>query len=136
MKAVEVLTREELMALAGLLRVIVLADREVDGYELDALERVGGRVAVAGPAGDPYRAAAPEAMGPDAFRALFGEASRALPDAASVKAAAAAVERTEAREVIFALVFEVAAANGIVPEEQLVIDWLEQRWDLHPKPVG
>ncbi len=121
MDDVETLTHQELLVLAGLLRVLVLVDREVDGYELDALDRVGDRVATAGASGP---------LGTDGFRLVFGEANRALPDRASVRAAAEGLTRPAAREAIYAIVRDVALANGIVREEQALLDWLEERWEL------
>jgi len=135
MAAVEVLTEQELLALAGLLRVLVLADRQVDVHELDALERVGQKVAEAARIDDPYRSAAPPAMGPDAFRGVFAQASRQLPDNAAVRAAAQRVERQEAREILFTILLEVAASNGIVPEEQALLDWLKAEWGIEPRPL-
>ena len=135
MAAVEVLTEGELLALAGLLRVMVLADRQVDVHELDALERVGHKVARTAHVDDPYRSAAPPAMGPDAFRSVFARASRELPDGAAVRAAAQGVERQEAREILFTILLEVAASNGIVPEEQAVLDWLKEQWSIEPRPL-
>lgn len=129
------MTGEELLALAGLLRVLVLADRAVDGYELDALDRVGRRLARAAPGGDPYRHASPPPMGSVEFRAIFGQASRALPDGASVRAAAEALERPEAREAIFTILLDVAASNGIAPEEQAILDWLKDCWQITPTPL-
>ena len=125
------------MALAGLLRTLVLADREVDAYELDALDDVGRRVALAGATRErgPYRSHV-EAMGADEFRAIFGDACRKLPTDASVRTALEAVARPEAREVIFAIAHDVAASNGIVPVEQAILDWLIAEWGLVVANVG
>ena len=126
------------MALAGLLRTLVLADREVDAYELDALDDVGRRVALASaaPASGPYRGRAVDAMGADEFRAIFGEACRRLPTDASVREALEAIRRPEARETIYAIARDVAACNGIVPVEQAILDWLIESWELVVADVG
>ena len=134
MRHVDLLTRDELLALAGLLRTIVLADREIDGYELDALDGVGRRVALLGSVATTYRTAE-RAMGAGEFRALFGEACRKLPTDDAVRKAAEAVVRPEAREILFAILRDVAASNGIVPEEQAILDWLLERWGLVTGPV-
>jgi hypothetical protein len=125
------------LALAGVLRTLVLADREVDAYELDALDDVGRRVALSGaePERGPYRSRV-AAMGADEFRAIFGDACRRLPTDASVRAALEAVTRPEAREVIFAIARDVAACNGIAPVEQEILDWLIERWGLVVENVG
>ena len=131
---VELLTETELRALCGLLRLVVLADGAVDGIELDALDAIGHRVAPKPPGDTPYREAKPPAMGPTAFRAFFGEANHELPTKEDVREAALRVTRPEAREILYALLFDVAAADGVHPNEQAILSWLEERWSLETRP--
>lgn len=128
MAAVHILSRQELLALAALLRTMVLADKVVGGAELDALDRVGDKIAL----GSPSAATREDvrALGSIEFRQIFGEASVALPTIEAVRAAAEAITRPAAREVLYSQVLDVAAADGIAEAERELLDWLEELWSL------
>lgn len=128
MASVHILSHQELLALAALLRTVVLADRVVGGAELDALDRVGDQVALGSPSAATDEE--PTAMGSIEFRQIFGEASAALPDDEAVRAAAAAVTRPAARGALYSMVLEVAAADGIAEAEREILVWLEELWAL------
>jgi len=135
MRAVEPLTHQELIVLAGLVRAVVLADRVVDGAELDALGAVGDRVVdVAHTQSAAYRQS-PRGMGSDSFRRIFSEANRELPDLETAREAAAGIDDDRTREVIFALVSDVAHATGVGAPEQELLDWLADLWSLHIEPA-
>lgn len=135
MRKVEPLSHPDLLLLAGLVRSVVLADKVIDGAELDALARLGDRVVeVSETLGHGYRDD-PRGMGSNRFRVVFSEANRSLPDLESVRSAASELDNPESQNVIFALVSDVAHAAGVGPAEQAMLDWLQEIWQLEPVPA-
>jgi hypothetical protein len=122
MEAVERLSASEGLALAGLLRVLIRYDREFSEAERGALSLVASSVAVEGTGASP--------IGEEALYALMERAGDELVDDASIRAAAVAVTRPEARATIHAMLFEVAASDMISRLEGSLLDWLAETWEL------
>ena len=136
MDEIEELTEPEMLALAGLLRVLIRADGAFSAAEHAALAGVAASVALVA-VSDTVEDATPRTtaepplpLGDDALFALIERAGRELPDEASIRALARTVTRPVARATIHALLFEVAASDGIAAGESAVLDWLAECWAL------
>src|SRR5690349_16798165 len=122
MDDLEQLTSEELLVLAALLRCVIRIDRQFTAPEQEAVERIAMQVAAPGPRppgeGVFRKASTPlEPLGADRLFELIELAGEELPDDDAIREAALAVTRQEAREVIYGLVWEVAAADFAVRGE-------------------
>jgi hypothetical protein len=126
------LTRIELLVLAGLLRLMVRADGKVDPAEIEALDGVHLRVAeLLGDEGAAYRAsAARKPIDEATWGSIWDMSASQQPGRDRVLAAAARVERAEAREAIYAILCDVAAADTIAPAETALLDHLASTWGL------
>lgn len=128
------LTDDELLAFAGLARLLVCADGTFTDDEAAALDEAFGDLFSTGAeAQGPYRTAPvespPEALPVD-LRELLERASEALPDEDAVMAAARRVTRQEVREAIFGVLYVVAASDVITKNEWPLIDWLIKEWGV------
>ncbi|GEM_PF-854397 len=136
MDEIEELTEAEMLALAALLRVLIRADGAFSADEHAALSAVAASVTlmVERDADDSatYRTTGEplQPLGDDALFALIERAGRELPDEASIRTLARTVTRPAARATIHALLFEVAASDGIAIGESAVLDWLAECWAL------
>ena len=136
MDEIEQLTEAEMLALAALLRVLSRADGAFSEAEHAALSAVAASVTlIAASDADEsatYRTTGepPPPLGDDALFALIERAGRELPDEDSIRALARTVTRPAARATIHALLFEVAASDGIAMGESAVLDWLAECWAL------
>jgi hypothetical protein len=118
------LSEQELIALAGLTRLMIRLDGRFTHEERNALRFIATRVALASAEG---KAAA---LGEERWWSSIDRAARALPDDASIREAALRVVRTEARESIHQLLCEVASADFAEGGEQGLLMWLAREWQL------
>lgn len=102
---------EEDTALLGLLREIVQADGE---YSLEEVEEVEG---------------VRQALGADRFENAIEEAS-AFSSRAELKNFLRDISRPKAQQVIFDILTQVAASDGVSPEEEKPLRWLASWWDI------
>ncbi len=126
------LEAHEKLALAGLIRFLVQADGRYSPEEFSALTPIVEGLLCSKPggaAGDPYRDDEAE---PDAKEGwdLLDRAAEELDDREAMEAAARAVVRPAARELIYATLFELAAADTITAEEWPVLEWLQKEWGI------
>ena len=106
------MTDAEKQALGTLVRVMVRADGDFSEDELAGLERTA------------------EELGEEDFWQLLRDSGREAHTEEGVKAQARAVDRKEAQETIYGVLFGVAATGSIVPQEAGVLDWLAAAWNL------
>lgn len=101
----------EQLALGGLLRVLIRLDgsfsEEEEQYIDEVAEGIGGR---------------------DALWRVISRSAQELKNDDAVRDAAKAVTRSEARGLIREVLEAVARAETIVPEEQRLLDWLDETW--------
>jgi len=139
MPKIEHLTMPEQMALAGLMRMIVRLDGRLTDDEQRAIASVAAQVTLDTdtPGAGPFRdASSIEPLGEVRFLELIQIAGEEFPDDAAVREAVLEVKRTEAREAIFAFIYEVAAANGVTKGENKLLDWLTEHWELQVSTVA
>lgn len=133
-----VLTDDEQLALAGLLRVAVRLDGQFSAAERGALDTIAEELFAEEPSPEsksPYRGALADASyagksPAKALGTLLDRAARELPDDESVRNAARAVKRPYAREILYGAVYSVVAADTITSPEWMLLNWLEREWDL------
>lgn len=133
------LTEEELLAFAGLARLLVQADGNFTEDERAALEDVSAELfGVTDMGSGPYREGPVVAQPPknDAVWALLQRAQLLLPDEPSVRTAALGVTRQHARETIFGALYTVAAADVIDKSEWPLLDWLTSEWNISSESSG
>lgn len=110
------LSQPEQIVLLALLGLMARMDGSVSSDELDLLEQIADEI------------------GPERFEAAR-DAAASLADGAAILRAAGSVERPEAREVIFELVYGVAVRDTIAPSEAALLNELAAAWDL-PQRLG
>jgi len=110
------LSHPEQVVLLALVGLMARTDGSVSGDELELLEQIADEI------------------GAKRFDAARDEAA-ALPDGTAILRAAASVDRQEAREVIFELVYGIAVRDTIAVSEAALLNELAALWGL-PERVG
>jgi hypothetical protein len=110
------LSQPEQVVLLALVGLMARMDGSVSQDELELLEQIADEI------------------GPERFEATR-DAAAALADGAAILQAAASVERMEAREVIFELVYGIAVKDTIAESEAALLNELAGLWGL-PQRVG
>ena len=108
------MTDAEKQILGTLVRVMVGADRQ---FSDDEAERLQGAAAE---------------LGEDEFWDVVGEAGSHGLSEDQVRSEAQAVDRKEAQETIYGVLFGIAAAESIVVQEANLLDWVADVWGLEP----
>ncbi len=115
--ALEKLTRDEVVLLAGALRLMMMADGELSTEEGEFVAALGARLGYA----------------ERGWELVWTDASRIYPSADLVKEALAAVERPGAREAMYQYLYELAERDSIVDPEWDLLEWLDETW-YPPEP--
>jgi uncharacterized tellurite resistance protein B-like protein len=110
------LSQPERVVLLALVGLMARMDGSVSLEELQVLEQIADEI------------------GAERFEAARDEAA-ALSDGASILRAAAGVDRQEAREVVFELVYGMAVQGTIDESETALLNELAKLWQL-PQRVG
>lgn len=103
---------EESLALVALSRAIARADGTISPLEGRAIALIAAE------------------LGEATYRKLFAKAAESFPHPAALKEFLATIERPEARSLIYESVLALAAADSISAEEEPLIAWLHQTWDI------
>jgi hypothetical protein len=106
------LTRDELLALVGLLERVVAADSDISDDELEQLQTIIDRI------------------GERTYADAVGELDRRYPNEEGLRALLGTVQRQEARESIWGTVFEAAIPDSIHLRESPFLEWLAKEWGL------
>ena len=106
------LAHDEQLALVGLVRLMIRLDGEFSEEERALLDDLV------------------DDLGEETFAALAEEVGEKMQDEDAVKYYAARVERREAQEQIFELLYAMAVPGSIVPAESALLDWLKEQWKL------
>jgi uncharacterized tellurite resistance protein B-like protein len=107
------LTTDERLALVGLLKIVIEADKRFGLKEAAALQQVA------------------EQVGRREFNQLTDQARARFLDRDALKRHVATIERPEARALIFRTATQMASADSVLaPEEQELLSWLAAEWGL------
>lgn len=109
------LTSDETLVLVGLMRVVIQADGEFSNPEREHVALVR------------------TALGTDRFTQAMLTATEQYPDNETLKNAAKAVTRVEARKAIHDVLVKIAASDTITAEEEKPLRWLESWWEIARK---
>ena len=103
---------EESLALVALGRAIARADGAISPLEGRAIALLAAELSEA------------------TYRKLFAKAAESFPDQAALKAFLATIDRPEARAIIYESILALAAADSISAEEEPLMVWLQETWDI------
>jgi hypothetical protein len=106
------LTREERVALAALLELVVESNVTVSEDELKEVKHVVN------------------AVGDVAYAEAADEAAARFRDEADLKAFLPGIARQEARELIYGAVLEVAIPDAMGAHESAILNWLGKQWGV------
>jgi hypothetical protein len=134
MSAESALQPHELLAFAGLARVLIRADGTFSAEEAAALEQVAEDLLAPKAAESPYRQEGQPPADPDAIWNLLDRAATELRDEEAVKQAAQAVVRPEARGAIYDALFHIASSDVVTGDEWPILDWLAAAWAVEIPP--
>lgn len=104
------LNKTEKLALVGLTRLLIRADKEFSSEEAASLERIG------------------KELGEEPFWALIREVATFEDE--QIREHAKNVERRDVQELIYGALYEIAVAGTIAEEESDFLDWLSDTWNL------
>jgi hypothetical protein len=105
------LTAGEELALVGVLKAVIQADKDLSKAENEELKRVA------------------KLMGAR-FHERVAEAKKRFFTLSDIKKHAETVERPEARQLIFNHAVAMAKHDGLIPEEADVLTWLAEHWGI------
>jgi uncharacterized tellurite resistance protein B-like protein len=105
------LTREEQLALGGLIRLMLRSDGDFSEAEEAKVNALGARMA------DPAR-----------MWSVISASAQAHRSDADIRAAAAAVTRPDVRTLVREALADIAADGAITRDEQALLDWLTGLW--------
>ncbi len=105
-------TKEEKIALVGLIEHLLMADNVVSIEESEALRNVVSEI------------------GEHDYRSLIHDYKSIIDNIDSFKQFLMNIERQEAREVIYGTLFEIAEADFFDENESELLDWLAKEWCL------
>ncbi|MFK7989078.1 MAG: TerB family tellurite resistance protein [Sandaracinaceae bacterium] len=106
------LSNAELIVLAGLLRLMMMADHVVTNEELSSVDRIGRTLGLTD----------------SGWSEIWEQAAEDLADADDVRAAAASLARPAAREAVYEMLYRLADSDSIADEEWDLLEWLDETW--------
>ncbi len=110
--ALDALDHGEKLALVGLVRLMIRLDGEFSEEERAMLDDIV------------------DELGEAEFDKLAAEVAEKMQTEDQVRYYAERVERKEAREQIFEVLYALAIPGSIVAAESALLDWLRDRWGL------
>ena len=106
------LNHRELVALAGSVRLMMVADGEISEGEMQIAASFAARLGLTD----------------EQWTTIWDEAIRALPDEDSVTEAVGALARPAAREIAYEMLHELATDGTIVDPEWDLLEWVDATW--------
>jgi len=106
------LNENEQIALAGLIEFVVLASGQVTEDEQKELDAII------------------DALGEDKYRAAVDQVDQRFEDEKSLRAFLGAIERQDARELIYGTVMEAAMTDTVEGRESALLEWLADVWKI------
>jgi uncharacterized tellurite resistance protein B-like protein len=106
------LTTEENLALVGLLKAVIQADKVYSEGESGQLKKIA------------------QQMGEPLFHSTVEKARERFKTRGDIQRFAATITRPGARQLIFDTLYQMAVADSIVPAEKDLLNWLAKLWGL------
>jgi hypothetical protein len=106
------LNQNEQIALAGLLEFVVLASGHVTEDEQNEIDAIV------------------EALGEEKYRKAVEEVDKRFSDEKTLRTFLSSIDRQDARELIYGVVFEAAMTDTVEGRESALLDWLADEWDV------
>lgn len=106
------LTPEEDLALVGLIKAVIQADLQLTPEENKHLDLLAAL------------------MGRERFELRVSEARQRFITLSDIKQFAGLIQRQDARQYIFNLVYEMAKQDELLAAEEDLLAWLAERWNL------
>ena len=106
------LSPEEKLAFVALSRAIARADGTITPLEGRAIAVMASE------------------LGDATYRELFAKAAETFRHQAALKEFLASIARPEARSLIYESILALAAADSISVEEELLLTWLRESWEI------
>ena len=106
------LSKDEQLALAGLLEFVILASGHVTEDEQLEIEAII------------------EAIGEEPYRAAVDQVDKRFPDEHALRVFLSSIRRQEAREVIYGTVIEAAMTDTVEGRESALLEWLAKEWNV------
>ncbi|HSS37989.1 MAG TPA: hypothetical protein VLT58_04410 [Polyangia bacterium] len=107
------LNQDERVALAGLMKLVVMSDGDVSEEELEHVEMLVG------------------AFGDDGYQQALDQFEARFPDEPAFrKFLQQGVKRQEARDLIFETILEGAQEGALDDKETGLLDWLSRAWNV------
>ena len=103
---------DESLALVALSRAVARADGAISPLEGRAIAVLAAE------------------LGEATYRKLFAKAAASFQDEAALRQFLAGIERPEARALIYESILALAAADSISTEEEPLIVWLHETWNI------
>jgi hypothetical protein len=103
---------EESLALVALSRAVARADGAVSQLEGEAIAIMAAE------------------LGEATYRRLFAKAAESFPDDGALKKFLVSIERAEARALIYESILGLAGVDSISEEEESLVGWLQEAWDI------
>lgn len=105
-------TKDEKIALVGLIEHLLMADNVVSLEESEALQNVVAEI------------------GEHDYRSLIHDYRPIIDNMESFKQFLQNIERQEPREIIYGILFEIAESDFFEENESELLDWLAKEWKL------
>lgn len=106
------LSNAELIVLAGLLRLMMMADHVVTSEELSSVDRIGRTLGLTD----------------EGWSEIWEQAAEELSDVDDVRTAAASLARPAAREAVYEMLYKLADSDSIADAEWDLLEWLDETW--------
>ena len=106
------LTPQENLCLIGLVKAVIQADKVYSEGEAEELKELARK------------------MGVDLFNETVKEARTAFKKLSDIKTYAGTITRQPARELIYALLIEMAMPDAISPAEEEFLAWIAELWEI------
>lgn len=106
------LNQDERTALVGLMKLVVMSDKNVSGEEREHVEGLA------------------DAFGEEEYEQALNSFDERFQGEDAFRKFLTGIKRQEARELIFATVLEGAAEGAVEGPESEILDWLSTAWNI------
>jgi len=106
------LNKDEKLAFVGLMELVLIADEVISDEEKEKLESVISKIGISD------------------YRSLIYTYNKTFTSVERFKSFLLTIERQEARELIYGILYEIAQVDFVHSNESSILDWLAENWNL------